>query len=759
MSGPKYGRAPSSKLDRGCLTRSQRWATRSSRPKTQDGRHDTTTKRCLERDEDPLFGPLKTSVENDPSFELCNLILRQLGYRCTAAQNKVTKLPKTNTSKMKSEAATSKRKRVSPCPSDGRRETQDAECETFVLKSMSTPVSPPRKRRSSQGEMTGAPEPAGVDTDAAAKSQKDTDKMPSRPSLRSPFQLTAIHDLPASANVDTVTIRDVFGDPRVIECWEFNFLHDLDFLMSAFSEGARQRGLDVHVVHGFWKREDPRRERLETGAQQYLKDNSQGGGSITLHTAFMPEPFGTHHTKMSVLIRSDDMAQIIIHTANMIPHDWCNMTQAVWRSPLLPLLKDRKAKEEEGGMGLRFKYDFLNYLRSYNQRRPVCTPLVEALQQYDFSAVRAVLIGSVPGRHHVPFHGEEEAEERERGNLKAGDDGRIAHTRWGWLVMKRALQGVPLRPQTTPMAKSVAAEIVIQISSIATLGGTDAWLQKTLFPALSAGSISSESATVLAKQAASFGSLRPQKQQPAMPQFRIMFPTADEIRRSLEGYIPGSSIHTKIQSPQQQKQLMYMRPMLCHWANDSEEGEIITPTTGSANRGIGDAKRRRAAPHVKTYVRYSHSKDDCHIDWALLTSANLSKQAWGEARSAAGEMRIASYELGVLVWPELLTGSNGAAMQPVFGRDDFEADAASAGDQAVPTGSPTAAPLQESVPNSTVDTAEDTVKNADKPAVVPLRIPYSLPIQRYGANEIPWVTSMPHTEPDWRGMTAVRWGD
>ncbi|KIH89413.1 tyrosyl-DNA phosphodiesterase [Sporothrix brasiliensis 5110] len=626
---------------------------------------------------------------------------------------------------------------------------------------MSTPVSPPRKRRRGQGEL-GERVLVSAATEAAFNERNEQTTKPSRPTLKSPFRLTAIHDLPASANIDTVTVRDIFGDPRVIECWEFNFLHDLDFLMSSFDDGARQRGLNVHVVHGFWKREDSRREQLETAARQYSKDSSQNGGTITLHTAFMPEPFGTHHTKMAVLLRNDDTAQIIIHTANLIPHDWCNMTQAVWRSPLLPLLTSGKTEvkyKEESGVGLRFKYDFLNYLRSYNQRRSVCSPLVEALQKYDFSAVRAVLIGSVPGRHHIPSPEEDELEEKDRQNLTVGDEGRIAHTRWGWLAMKQALKNAPLgSPQATP-GQSSPDEIVIQVSSIATLGGTDVWLQKTFFPALSSGKATSKSTPKSSRQAIGFGSLRqPQERPPPKPIFRVMFPTADEIRRSLEGYVSGSSIHAKIQSPQQQRQLAYMRPMMCHWANDSEDGEAITSETGDSKRGAGDAKRRRAAPHVKTYVRYSNCHDGCYIDWALLTSANLSKQAWGEARSAAGEIRIASYELGVLVWPELLTEVPGATMQPVFGRDDFKLDAPTTEEQIGHAVQKDSSSLPVSVTDRSSSIGNGAV-DADGLPVVPLRIPYSLPLQRYGANEIPWVTSLPHSEPDWRGMTSVRWED
>ena len=41
--------------------------------------------------------------------------------------------------------------------------------------------------------------------------------------------------------------------------------------------------------------------------------------NIELIPAYIPDPFGTHHSKMLVLFRHDDQAQVIIHTANMIP--------------------------------------------------------------------------------------------------------------------------------------------------------------------------------------------------------------------------------------------------------------------------------------------------------------------------------------------------------------------------------------------------------------------------------------------------------
>jgi tyrosyl-DNA phosphodiesterase-1 len=140
--------------------------------------------------------------------------------------------------------------------------------------------------------------------------------------------------------------------------------------------------------------------------------------------------------------------------------------------------------------------------------------------RYDFSAIRASLIASVPGRHRVT------------------DD-----STWGWPGLKHALRSVP--------CQEGKSDIVVQISSIATLGPKDTWLRETLFKALSTSRAGAS----------------------ASASFKVVFPTADEIRRSLDGYASGGSIHTKIQSGQQVKQLEYMTPIFCHWANDSKDGK------------------------------------------------------------------------------------------------------------------------------------------------------------------------------------------
>ena len=46
------------------------------------------------------------------------------------------------------------------------------------------------------------------------------------------------------------------------ECWQFNYLFDVDFLMSQFDEDVRDL-VQVKVMHGSWRREDTNRIRVE----------------------------------------------------------------------------------------------------------------------------------------------------------------------------------------------------------------------------------------------------------------------------------------------------------------------------------------------------------------------------------------------------------------------------------------------------------------------------------------------------------------
>ncbi len=80
--------------------------------------------------------------------------------------------------------------------------------------------------------------------------------------FKSPFQLTSIEAAPSATNIDSLSLGDIIGDPLIKECWEFNYLHDIDFLMGNFDQDVRHL-VKVHVVHGFWKSDDPNRVALQ----------------------------------------------------------------------------------------------------------------------------------------------------------------------------------------------------------------------------------------------------------------------------------------------------------------------------------------------------------------------------------------------------------------------------------------------------------------------------------------------------------------
>lgn len=62
-----------------------------------------------------------------------------------------------------------------------------------------------------------------------------------------------------------------------------------------------------------------------------------------------------------------------------------------------------------------------------------------------------------------------------------------------------------------------------------------------------------------------------------------------------------------------------------------------------------DAGRQRLMPHIKTYTRvYQGTDGETRIAWYMLTSANLSRAAWGEYQKNKTQIYVKSFELGVL---------------------------------------------------------------------------------------------------------------
>ncbi|CAF3876423.1 unnamed protein product [Rotaria magnacalcarata] len=153
-----------------------------------------------------------------------------------------------------------------------------------------------------------------------------------------------------------------------------------------------------------------------------------------------------------------------------------------------------------------------------------------------------------------------------------------------------------------------SSPIVGQFSSIGSLGpNANSWLTKEFLTSLKQLSSSSLES----------------------PELKLIYPTVENVRTSLEGYMAGGSLPYNMQNAMRQTWLVNY---LHRWKADHRH-------------------RSRASPHIKTYLRATNDqfKD---ILWFLVTSANLSKAAWGVLEKNNTQLMIRSYEIGVLYTPK-----------------------------------------------------------------------------------------------------------
>ncbi|KYN35398.1 putative tyrosyl-DNA phosphodiesterase [Trachymyrmex septentrionalis] len=110
----------------------------------------------------------------------------------------------------------------------------------------------------------------------------------------------------------------------------------------------------------------------------------------------------------------------------------------------------------------------------------------------------------------------------------------------------------------------------------------------------------------------------------------------------------------------------FIYPSIENYKQSFDSQRLITPLTYSAETHSKQqwlesylyqwkAKRTgrdRAMPNIKSYTRIS--PDSKKIPWFLLTSANLSKAAWGSSKQ---QYSIGNYEAGVVFIPKFITGT------------------------------------------------------------------------------------------------------
>ncbi len=94
-----------------------------------------------------------------------------------------------------------------------------------ISPTLGSPKSPPPFRQSERHSDNGK---ENVTMRPATYSDSQT---PSPGRIPSPIHLSTVNGLADSTNVDTVSLRDILGDPLIKECWLFNYLIDVHFVM------------------------------------------------------------------------------------------------------------------------------------------------------------------------------------------------------------------------------------------------------------------------------------------------------------------------------------------------------------------------------------------------------------------------------------------------------------------------------------------------------------------------------------------------
>uniref|UniRef100_A0A8C8S910 Tyrosyl-DNA phosphodiesterase 1 n=1 Tax=Pelusios castaneus TaxID=367368 RepID=A0A8C8S910_9SAUR len=177
--------------------------------------------------------------------------------------------------------------------------------------------------------------------------------------------------------------------------------------------------------------------------------------------------------------------------------------------------------------------------------------------------------------------------------------------KWGHLRLRKLL-----KENASPLPAQESWPVIGQFSSIGSMGGDHSkWL-----------------CSEFQESMATLGSSVKTLAKPDVP-IQLIYPTVDNVRQSLEGYPAGGSLPYSIQTAQKQ---LWLHSYFHKWSAE---------TSG----------RSHAMPHIKTYMRAS--PDFQKIAWFLVTSANLSKAAWGALEKNGTQLMIRSYELGVLFLP------------------------------------------------------------------------------------------------------------
>lgn len=344
--------------------------------------------------------------------------------------------------------------------------------------------------------------------------------------------------------------------------------------------------------------------------------------------------------------------RVVVHTANMVRQDVEWKSQGLYSQdfPLKSTSTEQKtqtvknpyAASKKRGWPFEdedeepFEDDLVTYLESYrystrqswsNGSQTQATlgtkeiSLVNLIRLYDFSSAFAVLVPSVPGKHSGS-------------NAKS----------FGYMKLQKAIKEHVLEHRShhsagdndgsKPPVHSMKSPLICQYSSVGSL--STKWLHDFI-SAIDMNASNEEQAKSKKSDTSSL-----------VDKIKIVWPTVEEIRSSIEGYQGGNSVPGKMSNVSKD----FLVPLYHRWSKPGAE----------YNSNTDPLRTAKNVPHIKTFLQLSaptngHSPS---IEWLCLTSHNLSKAALGELQNSSGSVTkvffIRHWELGVFISPSTLAG-------------------------------------------------------------------------------------------------------
>jgi tyrosyl-DNA phosphodiesterase-1 len=278
-----------------------------------------------------------------------------------------------------------------------------------------------------------------------------------------------------------VSITDIVSGEPYFAVF-MNYMVDQEWLFSECFEVLA--GIPVLILHG------QRAELISTLPNVTISPVDLG-----------MERYGTHHSKMILLFYESGL-RVCIGTANLLQGDYENKAQGFYIQdfPLLySTVAPSSAPQAASASAVlrsvvgKFGQSLCNYLKEVKAKSKLASKIlaeevVKKLDQYDFSSAEVELIASVPGRHAVN------------------------RCQWGHIRVRDIMRQ---RPVHRGEGRSFD-NLILQCSSLGSAGKDEKFLQ--------------ELAT----------SFVPKTPPPITA--RLIWPTVDFIRQSIDGYAAGGSV-------------------------------------------------------------------------------------------------------------------------------------------------------------------------------------------------------------------------